>query len=93
MEQQILRTEYHTITTAYFVIPKGVTLLSSQDNKSAKENTPWSWWTRWGELHYIDDEGHEHRISPRETIEPDMKFPDLEEFEEEDEMGLLEDEE
>jgi len=42
------------------------------------------WWTKWGDLYWIDEEGVEHRIKG-EVAEVDYKYTDEEEWEDEEE--------
>ena len=57
-------------------IPKNLPLLSVEHNEAAKEGVPWSWYIRWGVLHYMDADGKEHQIEGGETCESDYKRPD-----------------
>jgi hypothetical protein len=45
---------------SWFSLPQGVKLLSVEENKKAKEGTPFSWWIKWDTLHWYDTEGVEH---------------------------------
>jgi hypothetical protein len=40
-----------------FEIPAGVFLLPQDENEKAEEGTIGMWWIKWGELHYITDDG------------------------------------
>jgi hypothetical protein len=55
-----------TQTYTVFVIPKGVTLLTSEDNREAAPNAPWSWDIWHNTLTYWDDKGQEHKIKGNE---------------------------
>jgi hypothetical protein len=56
-----------------FTLPNGVTLLSVEDNRNADETTPFSWWIRYDELHWIDKDGVQHTVTGEREIE---KLPD-----------------
>lgn len=45
--------------TSWFSLPQGVKLLSVDDNKKAKEGTPFSWWIKYDTLHWYDADGVE----------------------------------
>lgn len=71
----------------YFVLPNGVNLLSAEDNKTAVEGTPFSWWIKYDELRWIDKDGIVQVTEGEREIEkfPDEDTEELEEEEDEDE--------
>jgi hypothetical protein len=74
-------------------IPKGLKLLSEEENDDAEENTPFSWWIRWDTFFYIDENGEKQELEAEQTAHDyDYKYPDdiveeeeVEEVEESDE--------
>jgi hypothetical protein len=50
-----------------FTLPKGVKLLSVEENEAVhaaqREHVPWSWWVKRNALMYYDDKGELHGIS------------------------------
>ena len=80
--------------TAYidFKIPKGLPLLSMEENKQIGEmGIPFSWYIRWGSLYYFDADGKEQEIATNnesfnnKTPEIDNDEDDGEEYAEEEE--------
>lgn len=60
---------------SHFNIPKGIKLLSIEENKKAKGSIPGSWYIKWDILHYIDNDGKEKEIEPIDTFDDDRKTP------------------
>ncbi len=59
-----------------FKIPKSIPLLSVEENK-VSEPIAWSWWVRWGILHYYDADLNEHELEPDfPASDYDYKRPD-----------------
>lgn len=64
----------HYRVSDMFVIPKHIPLLSVEDNEEGKA---WSWWVKWGILHYQDADGNEHEIEPHNSASDcETKRPD-----------------
>ena len=64
--------------TSIFKISSKIPLLTVEENNKVEENNikPWSWWIKWDTLHYIDDKGEEHTITPElSASEADFKHP------------------
>jgi len=71
------------ITYFRFAVPAKLKLLSVEENDKVKDfGTPHSWYIRWGDLYYFDENGVEKKLSGFEC-EPDRKRPDSV-FEEDD---------
>ena len=69
---RVIRADYNLSST--FRVPKGVPLLSVEENDGEKA---WSWWIKWDLLMYIDDKGVEHTIEPYSCAsDDDYKRPD-----------------
>jgi len=60
-----------------FKIPSKIPLLSVEENKKAKWQTPWSWYVKYDRLHYFDKKGERNVIEPdySATDGPDFKYP------------------
>ena len=72
-----------------FILPKGVELLSKEDNQIDKWGKPGSWSIKWDILTYFDRDGKEHKLRPISecTEGHDYKRPDdivIEEWDEEE---------
>ena len=67
-------TAYYT-NYIQFDIPKGLPLLSVDDAEFCKYGTPWSWFVRYGTLHYFDADRKEHKIEG-ENQDADYKNAD-----------------
>lgn len=66
-------------------IPSSIPLLSVDDNK---EGEAWSWYIRYGTLHYLDEDLNEHELEPDipTTDAPyDREPEDIEEDEDDEE--------
>jgi len=70
-----------------YIIPKDLPLLSKEDNDKAcgiVTVVPFSWWIKWGTFHYYDKDGKEQTLEKERECEPDYKYPEnVEEDEEE----------
>jgi protein MAK16 len=74
-----------------FIIPKNLPLLSVDDNEAVtEENVPFSWWVKWGTLHYYDADGEVHDIQLNSESNGGKRPND---FEDEDDGEEYEDEE
>lgn len=62
------------VGNSYFKVPKGVPLLSMEENAKVDGPVAWSWYVRWNTLHYLDADLKEHEIAPYDNAEDNINW-------------------
>lgn len=90
-EKRITKIEAFYNVAVWFKIPKGITLLTEKESEGCNYEKPGAWWTRWGQLSYIDADGKTVSLGYGDECSDDRKHP--EKYEEHDSEDEDEDEE